>query len=281
VHALAADGAFKWSYTITGAALGSVALSAGHLAHVATAAGLVYALRPSGTLAWKFRAPVPPTTGIRVSPRGLLLYGARDGLVYALSHSGRLVWTQALDGGLAVGPVISPSGALIAGSSRGTLLIRESAQRRHTALIDAAWAAEPVASPSGDVHVLTDEGLVTVTAKGSRRWALTGVRAVAASPDGLVVATDVELQWVTTSGSVVRRAPLAEPASAPPCVTHGGHVYVPTATGALLLLSPQGALLRRVDVAARALYAPTCVGRGLIGAIVGAEDGSVAAALGP
>ena len=92
LHALAADGGYRYSYTLEGHITGGPAWWRDRV-YVPTARGRVYALTDVGSLLWVARVPLAPLTGLAVDAHGTGYFVAADGRLYALSPWGTLKYS--------------------------------------------------------------------------------------------------------------------------------------------------------------------------------------------
>jgi outer membrane protein assembly factor BamB len=100
VHALSADGSFRWSYTVKGrVAAPPVEEASSGRVFVATSEARLYALETDSHLRWVFPLPVAPKTELTLTPKGTLLFVGVDDYLYGVTTGGaltlRLAATQA------------------------------------------------------------------------------------------------------------------------------------------------------------------------------------------
>lgn len=92
VHALAADGSFRWSYTVKGRVVAPpVEEPSSGRVFVATSEARLYALEPDSHLRWVFPLPVPPKSELLLTPKGSLLFVGQDDHLYAVTTGGALI----------------------------------------------------------------------------------------------------------------------------------------------------------------------------------------------
>lgn len=91
VHALAADGGFRWSYTVKGRVVAPPVEepSSGRL-FVATSEARLYALEPDSHLRWVFPLPVTPKSELSLTAKGTLLFVGQDDYLYGVTTGGAL-----------------------------------------------------------------------------------------------------------------------------------------------------------------------------------------------
>lgn len=91
VHALSAEGHFRWSYTVKGrVAAPPVEEATSGRIFVATSEARLYALEPDSQLRWVFPLPVAPKTELVLSPRGTLFFVGQDDHLYGVTTGGAL-----------------------------------------------------------------------------------------------------------------------------------------------------------------------------------------------
>jgi outer membrane protein assembly factor BamB len=116
VHALAADGSFRWSYTVKGRVTAPPVEDAanGHL-FVATSEGRLYALDRDAALRWVFPLPVAPKSELVLTPKGTLFFVGQDDHLYGVTTGGALRLRLAARGARS-------APALLAGGQVGLML---------------------------------------------------------------------------------------------------------------------------------------------------------------
>lgn len=123
VHALAADGGFRWSYTVKGRVVAPpVEEAASGRVFVATSEAKLYALEADSHLRWVFPLPVPPKSELSLSPRGTLYFVGQDDALYGVTTGGALTLRIAAPG-VRSAPTWLEAGqaALVLGDSIATL----------------------------------------------------------------------------------------------------------------------------------------------------------------
>lgn len=91
VHALAADGSFRWSYTVKGRVLSPpVEEAASGRVFVATSEARLYALESDAHLRWVFALPAQPKTELVLTPKGTLFFVGQDDHLYGVTTGGAL-----------------------------------------------------------------------------------------------------------------------------------------------------------------------------------------------
>lgn len=91
VHALAADGGFRWSYTVKGRVVAPpVEEPTSGRIFVATSEKRLYALDPDSHLRWVFPLPVAPKSELSLTAKGTLLFVGQDDYLYGVTTGGAL-----------------------------------------------------------------------------------------------------------------------------------------------------------------------------------------------
>jgi hypothetical protein len=91
VHALAADGGFRWSVAVKGRVLAPPVEEAGSgRVFVATSESRLYALESDSHLRWVFPLPAAPKTELVLTPRGTLFFVGQDDHLYSVTTGGAL-----------------------------------------------------------------------------------------------------------------------------------------------------------------------------------------------
>jgi hypothetical protein len=91
VHALSADGSFRWSYTVKGRVVAPpVEEPSSGRVFVATSDARLYALESDSHLRWVFPLPVAPKSELSLTPKGTLLFVGQDDYLYGVTTGGAL-----------------------------------------------------------------------------------------------------------------------------------------------------------------------------------------------
>jgi hypothetical protein len=172
--------------------------------------------------------------------------------------------------------VLLADGSVLVATTRATLQWIEGVLDRRTVELPGMPVLEPRELGDGLVAVVVDDVLVAIR-EGAEAFRLEGVEAVAAVQDGLVTVGESGICWRDVRGTVARCASFAGTASAHPAVGPTGQVFVPTESGALVVVSAQGEVERTVTVARTALWTPVmdedrgqvlaAAGDGVVGAV--------------
>jgi outer membrane protein assembly factor BamB len=274
LHALDAEGAFRWSYTVKGGIVGSPVVDPGGRIYVATTAREINAIQPDGTRWWTFRSPAAIVTPLVQMRDGSLVFGGGDRHLWAVSSRAGARWRAPIAGRIGVGPVLGAAADRVAVvTAAGGLAVISGAWARWDAELGAAPGAAPVVGADGTVHVVAAGTLVAFGVKGQRLWERPGVDFVARGAGGELVAFGAE-QWTTLDahGRPGRSGAFDGYPSAVP-LAHRGHLFVPCDDGVLRILAPEG-VIRRLAVAPAPLHAPRQLGDRVV---VTGGDGTVVA----
>lgn len=251
VHALAPDGAYRWSHAVTGMPVGSPAVDPSGHVFVATTAQRLYAFKPDGRLSWMHRSRSRFASSPMWAAPGLIYYAGRDRNLYSIAAWGSATHSHGLG---------SPANGELASVGEGAVAIgleTPEAQvfRRSSPLARIELPApptQPLLGGSGHWYVVTRAGLAALDASThAPLWTAPAERA-GLSPDerALVVETEGDLVWLEPgSGAELHRVQLPEHASAAPTVTNSGIAFVPLVSGGVLVVDARGARLARVGVA--------------------------------
>jgi hypothetical protein len=91
VHAIAPDGAFRWSFTVKGrVAAPPVEEPSSGRVFVATSEARLYALETDAHLRWVFPLPVAPKSELLLTPKGTLMFVGADDYLYGVTTGGAL-----------------------------------------------------------------------------------------------------------------------------------------------------------------------------------------------
>lgn len=206
VHALNADGSYRWSYSLHGA-INRRPLRVGDLWYVATSADRIYAFKPDGSLSWVFKPMSPVDSELAADTLGTLFFVAADHFLYGVSGHGAVVLRTPF-GQLQAGPILGPDGAIWARNptgllrARGRLVARFAAEARHdvefgepgllrdprgrTFRARADGSVEFRATPSAEPRLLP----LTRSPLLGPAWSTFAGYAVFSSRSGLVIALD-------------------------------------------------------------------------------------------
>lgn len=123
VHALHADGGYRWSYTVQGrVAAPPVEEARTGRVFVATSEKRLYALEADSRLRWVFPLPSAPQSELLLTPSGTLLFVGQDEHLYGVTTGGGLNLRLAASGARSAPVWLSTAqAALVLGDSVGAL----------------------------------------------------------------------------------------------------------------------------------------------------------------
>ncbi len=236
VHSFESDGRYRWSYTVSGAVVGRLALRpADDAVLVGTTRQLVYAITSGGQLNWKFRTITPVMTGLAPGGSDLVLFAGADQYVYALSTRGAARWRAPLGGFADADPLMTRDGVVWVAVGDSLLRVERSWRTRRLAL-----PAEAVGAPlafEGGVVVIAGNSVLGFDSEGQRLFSHPDVRFVASGTSTLVaVGIDGRVFTLDRTGETRALAVLGAAPSAPPAVGSDA-AYVPLVTGELATVS--------------------------------------------
>lgn len=114
VHALSADGAFRWSYTVKGRVVAPpVEEPSSGRVFVATSEKRLYALESDAHLRWVFPLPVAPKSELLLTPKGTLLFVGQDDYLYGVTTGGALSLRLAATAARSAPAWLEPGGAAL------------------------------------------------------------------------------------------------------------------------------------------------------------------------
>jgi outer membrane protein assembly factor BamB len=273
VHALSPDGAFRWSYTVSGGILGAPIVEplSGRV-HVATTARRIYALQPRGTLWWRHGSRASIVTPLSLAGEGTLIFGGGDRRIWAVSSRAVSRWRAAVPGPIAAGPTAGSDGhQAVVVSAEGTVSWVRGAWSRWDRALGGAPSGEPLLLEDGRVYAVVNRQLYALGDRGKVAWKRPEVERVVLGPDGrLIVSFDRRLSILGAEGAVERDYALPVRVNAD-VLAVDSRLFVPGEDGSLVVLGADG-VLGRIAVARAALHAPKAA-RDVI--VVAAGDGTV------
>jgi len=277
VHALDADGAFRWSHGLEGTPVGAPAVDDAGQVYVATSARRLYALRSDGQLRWIRFASARIATEPLCEPSGFLHFVGRDQKLYGMTTGGGEPLGRQLGVPVDVGLGRLGAGAVAFGLASGEVQI----VRRAAPVARLALGSRLTAPMFGDGErwfALTDVGLTAFDAATQSVAWQTPARRAALSADGrvLVVQVGAELHWLAPgTGEERQRVRLPGAVSTGFAVSNAGAALVPMVSGELLALAPRTTRLAQVKVGAAPAWAPVWDER--TGRVTAASGGAVVA----
>jgi outer membrane protein assembly factor BamB len=237
VHALRADGAYRWSYTLTGAVVGRAAVTDSGTLLVPTRRR-IYALRPNGTLLWVFASPVPVLSDLVRDGIGRFHFASDGGRLFALSGRGALVAHVPGSSTFTTPPVALTNGGIAAGRADGRVIATRPGKNQQFALAESVSAVLPC--PNAELCAVSGgmlRGLGTPTSNFTTRATR------AASNRELLAVLTGDTQLELFRGAAAERLfslALPEAASAAPVIDDTGRVFVGLRSGMLVSVSADG-----------------------------------------
>ena len=258
VHALDADGGFRWSHGLEGTPVGAPAVDEDGQIYVATSARRLYALRPDGQLRWVRIASARIASEPLCEPPGFLHFVGRDQKLYGMTTGGGEPLGRQLGVPVGVGLGRVGAGSVAFGTESGDVqIVRRAAPVARLALGSSLTA--PMFGDGERWFALTGAGLTAFDAATQSAVWHTPARRAALSADGRVLVAQVgaELRWLApTTGEERQRVRLPGDVSTGFAVTNAGAALVPMVSGELLAAAPGEARLARVKVGTAPAWAP-------------------------
>lgn len=259
VHALSADGHYRWSHGLSSLPIGGPVVDRAGRVYVATNARRLYALRSDGELAWVHRASSRIATEPSWAAPGVLFFAGSDERLYAVASWGSQLWSRHLSAEAAGAPASLGGGWLgVPTANQELWLFRGSALVSRVAL--PAVSSQPLLAGQQHWFVVAGGELLALAKdrKAPIQWR-SRARQVALSPgaEWLVAEADRELRWLSpATGKELHRSGLPDLPSASPAVLDSGVALVPLVSGELLIVNPLVQSSVKVKVATGPLRQP-------------------------
>lgn len=262
LHALGADGAFRWTYNVSGSFGGAGACDDLGNLYFGTTDGRLYVLSPDGTLRWVHRLPVGVDTNVLWSPKRVVFFGGTDSRVWAVSSRAGVLWRAEQRTPFGADVVLAPGGARVLASTASGLWSVAGLFHVDRAEVDSA-PTHPPAVADDAVYVVVDGELFALSPALDPRWSRPGVDAVGVGGSRLVVTTRGKLcELRPMDGSAAQCAPLLRDAAGAPTVVED-HAVVVTERS-LTFLAPDALTPTVVMLDATPLYPPTSAHGGVL-----------------
>lgn len=246
VHSFTRQGSYRWSFTLSGAVAGPMALAPDdEVLWIGTTDRRVLSLGTMGRLRWALTTVAPVLTGLAHDGRGALLFGAGDRHVYSVSTQGGVRWRVALRTFANDTPTAGSQG--VTWVTAGNELLR----------LQGAWRVHRVALPEpamggplrveGGVAVVAGSRLLVFDEMGEERWSRGDVAVVSAAPERslVVVSPEGTLTWLDGDGKERAEGTLlGAPPTARPALSQGV-AYVPLSSGELWGAHPEEGVVAR------------------------------------
>jgi len=270
VHALHPDGSYRWSHTLKGPVVGRSLLDSEGRLLVPTRRS-IYALRPDGRLSWEFRSPVELEGDLVRDGRGKVRFASEDGRLFEFDERGALIRNVRATFPWSAPAVALPDGSVAAGARSGLVLISKA---EGVARYELESAVEQVLGcPGGRVCAIAGGRLEFLGAAAGFR---PRARRAASRGEHLAVVTGERTLSLHRGSepSAVYRVALPDAISAAPALGADGAAYVPLAGGALVALTPKGAIRGCEQVARSELAAAELASDGSV--LVSGREGVIA-----
>lgn len=270
VHALRADGGFRWSYTLNARIVSRpVVLDDGGVL-VASAAHQLFLLRADGTLGWTRSLPVPASE-IVADPAFHLHFRSADGALVTISPRGGVVGFARAGRGPKLGPIAFEPGQAFVADESGVVSRLGPFGKVKTASIAAGirWFGRI----GGSLGVLGERSLVLFDRELTATFRRESVERVLCAGAGVAFSSSGELYFMSEGGEVSSLPTPAFPIAVAAC-DRGSFVAVADEAGAIHSLA-KGQPLVSVTPRSSALISLDTSRPGLI--LAGYRDGRVAA----
>ena len=273
VHALRADGSYRWSYTLRSGVTGQGLVDSTGQLLIPTARS-IYALRTDGTLAWIFNNPVELLGDLVRDGAGQVRFASKDGRLFEFNARGALIRNVRASRAWSTPLVVLPDGSVAGGSANGLVLV---SKRTTTSRFELRERVDQVLSCPVNRLCAIAGGELRVLSGEPASAPLTPARRAASRGEWLAVLRDERTLAVYRGvrGKAVFEAVLPDAASAAPALDARGRVYVPLMGGALLVLSAAGKPVGCEQIGRSQLATPVIAADGT--ALVSAREGLIAA----
>lgn len=262
VHALAADGAFRWSYAVLGLPQGGPLVGKNGRVYLTTNAGRVYALQADGRPAWVKRSRARISSPPVFASESSLLYNSVKGMVRSVSLSGGAAWSRRLGERLSTPPTpLYGGGAAVVSAGNKLWWLRRS-RRVRSVQLPAPVDFPPIAAQGLLLAIAGGQLLAYESSSRQLRWQVAATRAASnASGELLVAVQQGELIWLDLDkGETQWRVALPGRASAAPLVLDNGVVALPLVSGQLFVAAPRTDESALVAISKAPLRSPVSAG---------------------
>jgi hypothetical protein len=203
VHAVRADGVFRYSYTVAGRVMSQPVVFDDGVALVATDKGRLYAIQPDGSLAWWKTIAGGVASELALDPRGRVWLRTGSGTAIAVSRRGGVVGFAKIGRAMTLGPVPLANGSVVVASPAGELgLIGDFGKYRRGSLPPPLLGLR--AFGAGFIAI-RDGSLTRIDSDLHSGWVRSDVGALLCT-DPLVTFEKGALRWLTSDGSVAASA---------------------------------------------------------------------------
>jgi hypothetical protein len=244
LHALRAEGGYRFSYTLRGRAVGSPVAMADGLTVVSVEPNRLMAIDPDGGLAWVTTVVGGVATAPVVDDKGRIWVGTRARTLLGFSSRGGISAFARVGPAPLAGPVALPGGEVALASADGS--VRVAGGPRGGASEPSPEAIRGLFLGEGSLLALGDAGLVRFDVGPlAERWRRPGVERVLCTRPELAVLEQGALRFLTLRGEPGSAVAFPAPREAPvACLPEGG-LLVASAPRTMLRLDASGASSRR------------------------------------
>jgi outer membrane protein assembly factor BamB len=244
LHALRADGGYRYSYTLRGRAVGSPVSTPDGLTVAAVEPNRLIAIDADGGLAWSTTVVGGVATPPIVDERGRIWVGTRGRTLLGFSARGAVSAFARVGPAPLVGPVALSGGEVALASTDGS--IRLAGGGRSSASEASPDAIRGLFLGDGSLFALGEGGLVRFeTGTFAERWRRAGVERVLCARPALVVLEGGVLRFLSVRGEPGPTIPFPAPADAPAACRPDGEILVTKEPRSLLHVRATGVTARR------------------------------------
>jgi hypothetical protein len=245
LHALRAEGGYRFSYTLRGRAVGSPVSTPDGLTVAAVEPNRLIAIDADGGLAWATTVVGGVATAPVIDERGRIWVGTRGRTLLGFSARGAVSAFARVGPAPLVGPVALPGGDLALASADGS--VRLLGGGRSAATEPSPDAIRGLFVGERSLFALGDAGLVRLeTEPFAERWRRAGTERVLCARPELVVLEQGALRFLSVRGEPGPSVPFPAPLDAPAACLPEGGVLVADRSRSLLRLDAGGVSARRV-----------------------------------
>jgi hypothetical protein len=244
LHALRAEGGYRYSYTLRGRAVGSPVTTPEGLTVAAVEPNRLIAIDADGGLAWTTTVVGGVATPPVIDERGRIWVGTRGRTLLGFSARGAVSAFARVGPLPLVGPVVLSGGEVALATADGG--IRLAGAGRSSALEPSPHAIRGLFSGDGSLFALGDAGLVRFeTEPFTERWRRADTERVLCTRPGLVVLERGALRFLTVRGEPGPTLPFPAAVDAPTACLPDGALLVAGAARSLLRVDATGVSARR------------------------------------
>jgi outer membrane protein assembly factor BamB len=203
VHAVRADGVFRYSYTVAGRVVSNPVVFDDGLVLVATDKSRLYAIQPDGSLAWWKAVAGGVASDLALDTRGRVWLRTGSGTAIAVSRRGGVVGFAKIGRAMTLGPVPLASGPVLVASPAGELgVIGDFGKYRRSSLAAPLTGLRAL----GPGFIALREGSLTwIDSDLGSKWVRDDIDRLLCT-DPLVTFEKGVLRWLTSDGAVAASA---------------------------------------------------------------------------